>query len=113
MGKTCSVRTTDGNLYCGELRGGAFDVDGTRFQASSCVSIQMRWDPDSAGHYDSGHVELSDGTRLKVKMWASGFLSKQVHTSLSGHVVLFVESLGKEVEIESNQIDQLLVKAAA
>src|SRR5213082_3324210 len=98
MGKTCSVTTTDGNLYRGELCGGAFGVDGTRFPASSCVSIQMDWYPNSAGSYHGGVVKLSDGTRLNVEMWATGSLSKQVHISLSGHVVLFVESLGKEVK---------------
>jgi len=101
------VKTTDGNLYRGELRGGAFEVDGTRFPASSCVSIHLDWHP-LGGYppsYHDGVVELSDGTTLKVGIWETGFLSKKVHLSLSGHVVLFVESLGREVKIESNQIE--------
>ena len=103
MGKTCSVETTAGNLYHGELRGGAFDVDGTKFPASSCVRIKLFHGgvPISRG---IGFVKLSDGTTLEVKSWTTGFLSEKVHMSLSGHIVIFVESLGKEIKIESNQI---------
>jgi hypothetical protein len=101
MTTTFRVDTYDGKSYVGEIRGGFIDIDGVRITAQNVIAGEIPANLYGTDHDLKGYFDLVDGSRLSVRGGRSAgvFFRDRIWGNWSGEIVLYVESIGKEIVI--------------
>ena len=100
-----TVITRSGHRYTGSLRDGSFEVDGLAFPAANVDDMKIWIHADGSGSYLPGSAKLIDGSTLNIRQWTTGLFSREYHIDLSGELVIFVDSLGKDVRVDAGDIE--------
>ncbi|MFH1107925.1 MAG: hypothetical protein V1790_01820 [Planctomycetota bacterium] len=102
------LRTRSGQVYEGTLVSGQFVLDGDDIAALRVSSLDLPKDVQ-AGSPLPGRLDLADGTTLSIRA-TRGWFARDTKYDVAGAVTLHVDSLGKDVTVEVDNIELMDVQ---